>query len=203
MQIVAYGEAALLVELPDLAAVHRLYRALRHDPPPRTLDLIPAARTLLVVVEHGAVDAVTAALQSRPADADDDHPVGEVIEIPVIYDGPDLARVARLAGLTATEVVERHCAPEYLVSFCGFTPGFGYLQGLDPRLHLPRLATPRVRVPSGAVAIAGPYSAIYPHPSPGGWHLLGRTDVVLFDIGREPPGLLQPAIRLRFLAQTP
>jgi len=122
-----------------------------------------------------------------------------VLEILVHYDGADLEAVARLSGLSAAEVVARHCAPVYTVAFCGFAPGFAYLAGLDDALRLPRRAVPRTRVPAGSVAIADRYTAVYPHSSPGGWNLLGRTDAVVWDAEREPPAMLAPGGRVRFV----
>ena len=100
--------------------------------------------------------------------------------------------------ISRQEVIELHATHEYVVGFCGFLPGFAYLLGLDPRLHVPRRATPRVSVPSGSVALAGEYTAVYPRSAPGGWHLIGRTNRVLFDLGEEPPALLAPTTRVRF-----
>ena len=122
----------------------------------------------------------------------------DVVRIPVVYDGPDLAEVADATGLTTREVVGLHTAATYRVDFCGFAPGFGYLSGLPEALHRPRRQTPRTRVPAGAVAIASHYSAVYPTASPGGWHLLGSTDVSMFDPARTPPALLAPGTRVRF-----
>ena len=122
------------------------------------------------------------------------------IEVEVRYDGEDLESVATAAGLDVDEVVALHSAAEYVVAFCGFAPGFGYLRGLDPRLHLPRRATPRTRVPAGSVAVAAEYTAVYPRPSPGGWHLLGSTDRVMFDPDRSPPALFEPGVHVRFVA---
>ncbi|HYQ75686.1 5-oxoprolinase/urea amidolyase family protein, partial [Cellulomonas sp.] len=119
--------------------------------------------------------------------------------IPVRYDGPDLAEVARLTGLDEREVVRRHAAAEYTVAFGGFMPGFAYLTGLDPALHVPRRATPRERVPAGSVAVAGEFAAVYPAATPGGWMLLGTCDVPLFDVDRDPPALLRPGARVRFV----
>ena len=118
--------------------------------------------------------------------------------IPVRYDGPDLAAVAVAAGCSAEEVVRRHVAPDYQVAFLGFAPGFAYLTGGDPILALPRRAEPRTLVPAGSVAVAGDYSAVYPRPSPGGWHLIGQTDVVLFDPARSPPSPLAAGMTVRF-----
>ncbi len=123
------------------------------------------------------------------------------VTIPVCYDGPDLADVARLTGLSAREVAERHQAGEYRVGWLGFAPGFGYLTGLDPALaQVPRLATPRQKVPAGSVAIAGGLTAVYPSASPGGWHLIGRTTARLWDPAREPPALFAPGMPVRFRA---
>jgi KipI family sensor histidine kinase inhibitor len=120
------------------------------------------------------------------------------VEIPVTYDGPDLAEVARLTGLPADEVVRRHAAAEYVVAFSGFAPGFGYLTGLPAELRVPRRDSPRTAVPAGSVAVAGEFTGVYPRRSPGGWQLLGRTDAVLWDPERDPPALLVPGTRVRF-----
>jgi KipI family sensor histidine kinase inhibitor len=124
-----------------------------------------------------------------------------VLELAVYYDGADLAAVADRSGLTSAEVVRRHADREYVVLFCGFSPGFGYLTGLDEQLKLPRLGTPRTSVPAGSVAIADEFTGIYPRASPGGWHLLGHTEASLFDVQRDPPALLTPGRRVRFVPQ--
>ncbi|HLB54334.1 MAG TPA: 5-oxoprolinase subunit PxpB, partial [Gemmatimonadales bacterium] len=120
--------------------------------------------------------------------------------IPVRYDGPDLEEVSARTSLTREEVIRRHTAPEYLVYLLGFAPGFGYLGDLDPALILPRRSAPRTRVPAGSVAIAGAQTAVYPLETPGGWHLIGRTTLSLFDPRRDPPALLAPGDRVRFEA---
>jgi KipI family sensor histidine kinase inhibitor len=167
------------------------------------VDVVPAARTLLVRFD-GEVRASAAAgdLAARAARAADE-PVGsravtEPVVLPVRYDGADLAEVARLTGLDEAEVVRRHAAATYTVAFGGFMPGFAYLTGLDPVLHVPRRSSPRERVPAGAVAIAGEFAAVYPAATPGGWMLLGTCDVPLFDVDRHPPALLRPGARVRF-----
>jgi len=127
----------------------------------------------------------------------------DCVEIPVCYGGefgPDLGDVAKHAGLDEDEVVARHSSAEYRVAMLGFAPGFAYLLGLDARLHTPRRATPRTRVPAGAVAIGGAQTGVYPRELPGGWHIVGRTPRVLFDAAREPPALLAPGQRVRFHA---
>ena len=120
------------------------------------------------------------------------------LDLPVSYDGPDLESVAKICGLTPAEVVARHSSVTYRVAFCGFCPGFAYLTGLDPALHVPRLESPRTEVPAGSLAIAADYSAIYPTSSPGGWHLLGSCSTVLFDTQADPPALLRPGMTVRF-----
>jgi KipI family sensor histidine kinase inhibitor len=122
----------------------------------------------------------------------------EIVGIAVRYDGEDLESLARMTGLSADDIAELHAGATYVVSFVGFQPGFGYLEGLDARLCVPRRAEPRARVPAGSVAIANGYSAIYPLDSPGGWHLIGSTDARLFDPQREPFALLEPGDRVRF-----
>jgi KipI family sensor histidine kinase inhibitor len=194
------GERGLLVEVESLELVHRLHAALRALDPPGVVELVPAYRTLLVVADPeraGALDELAArlpALELPPADA----VAGDPVEIPVRYDGQDLPEVAGLTGLDAEEVVRRHTAPEYTVAFLGFSPGFPYLVGLDPALEVPRRDTPRTSIPAGSVGLAGGQTGIYPSASPGGWQLIGRTEVTLFDPGRDPPALLAPGGRLRF-----
>jgi len=122
-----------------------------------------------------------------------------VVEIPVRYDGQDLPAVAHLWGTDLYSVVARLNGTEFRVAFCGFTPGFAYLTGLPADLAVPRLETPRTRVPAGSVALADVYAGIYPTASPGGWRLVGRTDVRLFDPDRDPPALLTPGTRVRFV----
>ena len=124
------------------------------------------------------------------------------MEIPVVYDGPDLADVAAAWGVTAADVPRIHAGTEFRVAFCGFAPGFGYLTGLPEHLHMPRRATPRTRVPAGALALAGPYTGVYPRPSPGGWQIIGRMPEPgdLWNPAREPAALLSPGARVRFVA---
>lgn len=200
MRIQAYGERALLVDLPDLDAVHVLADLLAATGDPRILDVVPAAETLLVVVAEpgdlAGVAEVVAGLDTSTSTKH--HELAEPVPIPVRYDGADLDAVAEATGLTRAGVVERHAGPVYSVDFMGFLPGFAYLSGLDPVLHLPRLETPRTRVPAGSVAIAGERCAVYPRESPGGWRLLGHTDVVMFDLAADPPALLRAGLRVRF-----
>jgi KipI family sensor histidine kinase inhibitor len=123
------------------------------------------------------------------------------IAIPVVYDGPDLVTVSELTGLSVEDVVAVHSDALYTVGFIGFAPGFAYLIGGDERLHLPRRSEPRTRVPAGSVAVAGPYSGVYPREGPGGWQLIGRTSFELFDPAHDPPAALAPGHRVRFVPE--
>jgi 5-oxoprolinase (ATP-hydrolysing) subunit B len=201
MRLLPYGETAYLVELPGLPDVIGYAAALRDASPVGVVDVVPAARTVLVSFDPALAAADTAAstltsIEYEPRLAG----VGPLVELPVTYDGDDLADIASLAGLSVAEVIERHAAREYVVAFCGFAPGFAYCAGGDPALFVPRLPTPRSRVPEGAVAVAGEWTGVYPRPSPGGWRLLGRTDAPLWELQRNPPALLRPGTRVRFAA---
>jgi KipI family sensor histidine kinase inhibitor len=200
MRVLPCGRRALLVELDDLEAVLGLHAALAPDLPVGVTELVPAARTLLVAFDPAATDAgrLAAALRERPFTPGVPRD-GPLVEIPVTYDGEDLEVVAGQAGLRPEEVAATHAAGEYVVAFSGFAPGFGYLTGLDERLHVPRRDTPRTRVPAGAVAIADRFSAVYPRASPGGWQLIGRTELELWDARRDPPAVLAPGTRVRFV----
>lgn len=199
MKVLRAGDAALLVETADLATAHRLNAALRNEPLPGIVDVVPGERTVLVVTDPSADLAGLAARLPHlrlPEDPDGD---AQPVEIPVTYDGADLDEVADLTGLSRDEVVRRHCAATYTVAYLGFSPGFGYLTGLDPTLRVPRRASPRTSVPAGSVAVADRYAAVYPSPSPGGWRLLGRSGLRLWDVTRDPPSLLRPGMRVRFV----
>lgn len=191
MSIRPYGDTALLVETDaPLALAAALSDGLGLP------GVVPAARTVLVplVADRRRTEELIRVALAAPAEP---VPPREVT-IDVTYDGADLDAVAAETGLSATEVVDRHAGADYTVAFCGFSPGFAYLTGLPAVLHLPRLATPRTRVPAGSVAIAGGYAGIYPRSSPGGWRLLGHTDAPLWNLDRDPPGLLVPGTRVRF-----
>lgn len=199
--ILPAGERAVLVQLPDPAAAHALASSLRAVADDRIEEVVPGARTVLVVTREPAdLAGVRRLLAQLPPRVGAGGPTHELV-IPVRYDGADLEAVAGEAGLTVEEVVARHSGATYVVAFVGFAPGFGYLSGLDPALRLPRLANPRPSVPAGSVAIAGAYSAVYPRSSPGGWRLLGRTDVVLFDVDGDPPSALAAGTVVRFEAR--
>lgn len=191
------GDRALLLEVADPAAVAGLRAALEREPLPGQQELVPAARTVLVVLDRPPSDADRTALRRLRPDAGPGAEPGELVDVPVVFDGPDLDDVAELTGRSVQQLVGALTAVEFTVAFGGFAPGFGYLTGLPPELHVPRRATPRTRVPAGSVGLAGPYAGIYPTASPGGWQLVGSTDAVLFDVDREPPALLRPGVRVR------
>ncbi len=201
MRLLPSGSTAVLVELDDLDEVLALYAALTEDRPAGVVELVPAARTLLVVVDlaQTSLAAVEAALR-RTTPRGGHAGTCERLEVPVVYDGADLEDVASLLRCDVAELVRRHAAEEWTVAFCGFAPGFGYLTSASQSWDVPRRPSPRTRVPAGAVAIAGEFSGIYPRESPGGWQLLGRTDLVPFDLSREPAALLRPGVRVRFVA---
>lgn len=200
MRILPSGSAALLVELDSLEDVLALYAALVADRPDGVVDIVPAGRTVLLaidpqVTELPAVQRAVRATQPRY----ERQAAGEGVEIPVVYDGEDLADVGTALGCDPREVVRRHTEEDWTVAFCGFAPGFGYLTGATNVWDVPRRPTPRTSVPAGSVALAGEFSGVYPRASPGGWQLIGRTDVAVFDLDQDPPALLRPGIRVRFV----
>ncbi len=208
MKIGPFGDAAVLIELEQrvdpricgqaraladawegagLGTAVPAYASVLARFDPRTLspdDALARARSLAAAIG-----------EIRGAD------VGALIEVPVTYDGPDLGEVARLSGLSPRELVDRHSSREYTAFFLGFMPGFAYCGTLDPRIKAPRLASPRAHVPAGSVAVADGQTAIYPHDSPGGWRLIGRTDVVMFDAARDEPSRIRAGDRLRFVSR--
>jgi KipI family sensor histidine kinase inhibitor len=190
----------VLLELDDSPAVYAWHAELcrRRDAGElAAVEIVPGARTVLV---DGVPDAAALirALRTWPAPAPPVRNDEPIVTVPTRYDGPDLADIARRWGVTAGEAVEVHSAIEFQVAFCGFAPGFAYLTGLPAHLQVPRLDAPRVRVPAGSVAVAGPYCAVYPNASPGGWRLIGRTDFVLFDLAADPAAPLSPGTRVTF-----
>lgn len=212
--IQAIADDALLLRLGDRidpvlnARVHALCDRIRARAPTWLRDLVPAYASVGVffdptAVEAGAVGkwlhAHLEAIGKETAAASD----ARTVEIPVVYggdEGPDLESAAAELGMSPAELVGRHTAGAYIVAMIGFAPGFPYLLGLDPALALPRLATPRTSVPAGSVGIGGAQTGIYPHESPGGWRLIGRTPLTLFDPAADRPTLLSPGDRVRFVA---
>jgi KipI family sensor histidine kinase inhibitor len=200
VRLLPCGRRAVLVELDDVLGFQA---ALEQAPPDGLVELVPAARTLLVRFDPAVTDPDRlGAVLREVSPVDSALSSSAEVVVPVVYDGEDLADVAAEAGLSVSEVISRHSTASYASAFCGFAPGFAYLSGLDPALHVSRRSTPRTRIPAGSVAIAGEYSAVYPSASPGGWRLLGRTDVPVWDVERDPPNLLPPGTRVRFEAVT-
>lgn len=200
MNILPVNLSTLLVELDDLSQTLGLYDQLQREPILGVTTMIPAARTLLVTFMPGRIsaEALSRELRARPISGGS-HQHGELIEIPVCYNGEDLDDVARHLSLNTDEVIRRHGEHEYQVAFCGFAPGFAYLAG-GAGFDVPRRDTPRTRIPAGSVALAGTFSGIYPTDSPGGWQLIGTTPLEMWDLHREPAALLQPGMRVRFNA---
>ncbi|WP_305093775.1 allophanate hydrolase subunit 1 [Prescottella sp. R16] len=200
MRLLDMGDRALLVEFDDLASTLAHYRGLAAQPHPAVTDLVPAARTVLVQFRGTRRDAVAAWVRATAPLTADELPPADPVTVPVRYDGPDLDEVGELTGLGADGVVAAHTGQVWTVAFAGFSPGFGYLVAADDTLHVPRRATPRTRVPAGAVGLAGEFSGIYPRPSPGGWQLIGTTTEPMWDVDRDPPALLQPGVTVTFVA---
>lgn len=217
VEVLPVGDEGLLLEVADLDAVLALDGALRAAVAAggahwrEVTDVVPAARTVLLLTRDrtdlaalraavlALADSVRVERGSAGGSGPETAPNSHEVEIPVRYDGPDLDDVARLTGLTTTEVVEAHTGTSWRVAFGGFAPGFAYLVGGDPRLRVPRRDRPRPSVPAGAVGLAGEFSGIYPRSSPGGWQLLGSTEAVLWDVDRDPPALLGPGTTVRFV----
>jgi KipI family sensor histidine kinase inhibitor len=193
------GEHALFVEVANPWEAQAIYAVVRDAvssgsmPAPR--DVVPAARTVLLDgVRPDAWRVFLSAPEIRAGAA----PVGKEVRVPVRYDGPDLGEVAAAWGCDARDVPRLHQATSYVVAFCGFAPGFAYCLGDQPRHPVPRRADPRTRIPAGSVGLAGEYCGIYPGEMPGGWQVVGTTDLVLFDAEREQPALLEPGDRVLF-----
>ncbi len=200
MRVLPVNFSTVLVDLAGLDETLALFASLQAAPLDGIVETIPAARTLMIRFRPERISAETLAariaardLSARPAACQ------RTVEIPVRYDGPDLAEVAELTGLSIAEVVRRHSESLFTVAFCGFAPGFGYLVDGDPALHVPRRQSPRTRIPAGSVALAGSFSGVYPSESPGGWQIIGTTPLRMWDIFREPGALLQPGFRVRFV----
>lgn len=191
----AYGaEAWIIDQLDDPAAWAEGIRAQRTI---GVTDVVPSEAAVVVHCARSLHDTIGDLLDQASPIAAASTPIEPLI-VPVRYDGSDLAEVAQHVGISVEDVIVAHSSVTYTVAFCGFSPGFGYLRGLDERLHLPRRATPRTAVPSGAVAIAAGYSAVYPSRSPGGWHLIGSTDLEVWDMTASPPALMLPGRSVRF-----
>ncbi|ATA27434.1 allophanate hydrolase 2 subunit 1 [Mycobacterium lepraemurium] len=201
--VLEYGDRALMVQCGSTAEVLAWAQVLRAAALPGVVDIVPAARTVLVKLDDPGRQGllrqrlrkmnVTAA-PTPPAERHADVVIG------VVYDGPDLAEVTEHTGLTIPQLIDAHTGTPWQVGFSGFAPGFAYLVDGDPRLRVPRRAEPRTAVPAGSVALAGEFSAIYPRRSPGGWQLIGHTDAVLWDLQRPNPALLTQGMWVQFQA---
>lgn len=189
------GPHALLVEVDDAASARAL-AAWARDHGVAADEVVPAAATVLFDGVPDPAALVAGLTDWAPGAAP---AAGELVEVPVTYDGADLAFVAEAWGMGVDDVVAEHAATEFVAEFCGFAPGFSYLAGLPHHRAVPRLDTPRARVPRGAVALAGHWCGVYPTASPGGWRVLGTTDAVLWDEHRDPPAMLPPGTRVRFV----
>jgi KipI family sensor histidine kinase inhibitor len=199
------GDHGVLLELGSNTTVHAVAATARRYFGDQLAEVVPGHRTLLLVCHPGSVMPdlsvlTAAAIASTEKPNHDGNRSGKprVIRIPVRYDGGDLMAITRVLCIDRERVIELHCGPAYTVAFMGFAPGFPYLVGLPRELQLPRLEVPRVEVPAGSVAVASGYCGIYPRSSPGGWNLLGRTNVPLFDPTRDPPAFLAPGDQVRF-----
>ncbi len=199
-----YGDQALLLEFDSTADVLAWTATLTAARLLGVIDIVPASRTILIKLADPRYQAPTrqrlGTLRLQPGSAPVRPAGGADVTIDVVYDGADLHDVATITGLTPAQVVAAHTGRPWQVGFMGFAPGFAYLVGGDERLQVPRRAEPRTSVPTGAVALAGEFSGIYPRQSPGGWQLIGRTDTVLFDVNRDRPALLTPGTWVQFRA---
>ena len=202
--ITDYGDQALLLQFDSTAEVLAWNDVLRDAEVLGVVDIVPAARTVLVKLEGpryaGTVRQHLSKLRLAPevleAAAPGDGAADVVID--VVYDGEDLDEVAELTGMTPRDVVAAHTQTPWRVGFAGFAPGFGYLVGGDERLNVPRRSEPRTKVPAGSVGLAGEFSGVYPRSSPGGWQLIGRTEAELWNVDRNPPALLMPGQWVQF-----
>jgi KipI family sensor histidine kinase inhibitor len=197
-----FGDAALLVEVGDYSRAHALVASLDRDPIAGVVDLVPGMETVLVELDSAASgEAVSAELERRLVGLPADAPRGRERVIPTCYGGefgPDLDDVGRLTGLSSPQVIDSHATADLRVQLIGFAPGFAYIGDLPEVLRVPRLETPRMRTPPGSVAVAGRQAGIYPAPLPGGWRILGRTPITLFDPHRNPPAYFAPGDLVRF-----
>jgi KipI family sensor histidine kinase inhibitor len=202
VRLLLYGDAAVLAEVADVDEALALHADLRHHRPPGTVDVVPGERTVLVRFDAAvtSADDVRADLARREVTGDS-RTDGPLVTVPVGYDGADLAEVAGALHLSIPDLVAWHQRLTWRVAFVGFAPGFGYLVPDGDWPEVPRRTDPRTRVPAGSVAVAGRYSGVYPGASPGGWQLLGHTDLRVWDARREPPALLVPGTTVRFEAR--
>lgn len=205
MVIRPFGQSALLAEVGSLDEVLALHRRLVRSVPDGVLDLVPAARTVLITFEPRAISAtqVRAFVRDASDAADPPDAAPPLFDLDIAYDGPDLHDTADVLGVSPEALVAAHRDAEWTVAFTGFAPGFGYLTSPQWPYSVPRLESPRTRVPAGAVGLAGEFSGAYPRETPGGWRLIGMTKTVLFDPTASAPALLSPGARVRFRPKAP
>jgi KipI family sensor histidine kinase inhibitor len=200
MRALPVGQHGLLVECADLREVEATYAELRaHAAEIGATDIVPAARTVLLDGLRDVDAAADLVERLTPVPGDPTSTTVRLVEVPVCYDGPDLAEVARQWRVSPDEVARIHLGTEFVVAFCGFAPGFAYCTGLPSDLGVGRRAEPRARVPAGSVALAGEFTSVYPAASPGGWQLIGSTDLRVWEPGSDRPALLEPGTRVRFV----
>lgn len=195
MRRAAYGPQGWLIDGVDAPAAWA--EALESMEVPGVEEIVPAEASVVVLCRrdrHEAVGLVIDTVVAAEVTVEQEAP----ITIDVVYDGPDIADLAFAAHVSIDDVIRLHVTGDYEVAFCGFSPGFGYLRGIDRRLHVPRRDTPRTSIPPGSIGVAAGYTCVYPSASPGGWHLIGRTTAALWDVDRTPPALLRPGREVRF-----
>ena len=195
------GLHAVLAEFDDAADVHRYYLEAQRQAAAGlsepAVEIVPGAQTILFDQVEDPARLARELQKWQPAPQGS--VMGRQIEIPTRYDGPDLAEVAQLWAVSIAQLIQLHAGLTHVVAFHGFAPGFAYLQGLPAHLAVPRRSSPRTRVPAGAVGLAGRYTGVYPRACPGGWQLIGQTDTRLWDASADPPALLLPGDRVRFV----
>ena len=201
-ELLPYGDVAVLVASPAEATPAQVAEGVRALGLVGVVDVVPAAATVLVTFADAGSRAAAQSLLARVVPAPAAAFTDEVVIVPTRYDGADLAEVARLTGLTPADVVRRHTEATWRVAFVGFAPGFAYVGGDDPALTVPRRSSPRASVPAGSVALADGFSGISPRASPGGWQLIGTTDLPVWDLTRRPPALLRAGVRVQFVEVT-
>ncbi|MCW2799595.1 MAG: hypothetical protein JWQ70_1067 [Aeromicrobium sp.] len=193
------GPTAVMIEVADTDAAAQLAAHLRRAHLSGVIDLVPAARTVLVTcASAGQLASVRGSVSGFEPGVGIERS-GVLVEVPTVYDGDDLDSVAESIGASVSELIELHSTTVYDAAFCGFVPGFAYLTGLPPVLRLPRRLNPRARVPGGSVAIGADFTGVYPTASPGGWHLLGRATVAMWDSSRARPSFIEPGDTVRFV----
>jgi KipI family sensor histidine kinase inhibitor len=206
MTVRPFGDRAFLIELEQRIdpSIIDAARAIADAWEQRGIgDAIPAYASVVLLFDPVHMSWPDAAREAKALAAAPPRPAaasaGRLIEIPTAYDGPDLAETAARSNLSTAELVALHSGREYRAFFLGFMPGLAYSGMLDPRIDAPRLASPRPRVPAGSVGVANGQTVVYPVDSPGGWRLIGRTELAVFDPARDPAALIRPGDRLRFV----